>query len=62
MSVMMKRSDYCGKLRLSDAGREVVLCGWIMRRRDHGGLIFIDMRDREGIVQVVFDPTLDAET
>ena len=50
------RSDYCGVINASYIDREVTLCGWVDRRRDHGGVIFIDLRDREGIVQVVFDP------
>ncbi|GMG87209.1 aspartate--tRNA ligase [Biformimicrobium ophioploci] len=50
------RSDYCGDIRATDIDREITLCGWVDRRRDHGGVIFIDLRDREGILQVVFDP------
>jgi aspartyl-tRNA synthetase len=52
----MMRSHYCGEINESDLGNEVEICGWVHRRRDHGGVIFIDLRDREGIVQVVFDP------
>ena len=50
------RTEYCGQLGLSHVGQQVTLCGWVNRRRDLGSLIFIDMRDREGIVQVFFDP------
>ena len=52
----LKRTDYCGDLRKKDVGREVTLLGWIQRRRDLGGLIFVELRDRQGIVQVVFNP------
>jgi aspartyl-tRNA synthetase len=52
----LKRTDYCGDLKKGDAGREVTLLGWVQRRRDLGGLIFVEMRDRQGIVQVVFNP------
>ncbi|HIF9179552.1 TPA: aspartate--tRNA ligase [Photobacterium damselae] len=52
------RTQYCGQLNKSQAGQTVELCGWVNRRRDLGGLIFIDMRDREGIVQVVVDPDM----
>lgn len=56
----LKRTHYCGDLRLSDAGTTTHLNGWVRRRRDHGGVIFIDLRDRTGITQVVFDPQIDA--
>jgi aspartyl-tRNA synthetase len=52
----LKRSHSCTEVTTANKGQEIVLCGWVSRRRDHGGLIFIDLRDRSGIIQVVFSP------
>jgi aspartyl-tRNA synthetase len=57
----LKRTDYCGDLRKDHVDREVTLLGWVQRRRDLGGLIFIELRDRRGIVQVVFNPEVSPE-
>lgn len=57
----LKRTDYCGDLRIGDVGREVVVAGWVQRQRDLGALIFIDLRDRTGIVQLAFGENTDNE-
>jgi aspartyl-tRNA synthetase len=57
----MKRTNSCGSLTSEDEGKRVTLCGWVRRRRDHGGLIFIDLRDREGLSQVVFNPQVNKD-
>ena len=54
-----KRSHYCGDLRIGDAGKTVSVCGWVQRQRDLGGLIFVDLRDRTGLVQLSFDDSTD---
>ncbi|MEH6564770.1 MAG: aspartate--tRNA ligase [Halopseudomonas sp.] len=56
----MMRTHYCGQLNETLADQEITLCGWVHRRRDHGGVIFLDIRDREGLAQVVFDPDREA--
>jgi aspartyl-tRNA synthetase len=58
----LTRSHSCDELRAADNGVEVVLMGWVQRRRDHGGLIFVDLRDREGLTQVVFNPEVNPDT
>ena len=57
----MRKTHHCCELDAKDVGKEVVLMGWVQRRRDHGGVIFVDLRDREGITQVVFNPAVDAQ-
>ena len=52
----LRRTHTCGELRASDVGKQVVLCGWVVTARDHGGVVFVDMRDRYGLTQVVFNP------
>jgi aspartyl-tRNA synthetase len=58
----LTRTHSCDELTASDNGVEVVLMGWVQRRRDHGGLIFVDLRDREGLTQVVFNPKINPDT
>ncbi len=57
----LERTHLCGELRAANAGQEVVLMGWVNRRRDHGNLIFLDLRDRSGIAQIVLDKELTPE-
>ncbi|GAB5046494.1 aspartate--tRNA ligase [Thermodesulfovibrio sp. TK110] len=58
----MFRDKYCAEVKEEEIGSELRLCGWVFRRRDHGGLIFVDLRDRTGIIQIVFSPEISEET
>ena len=57
----MLRTHHCNELQKDHIGQEITLCGWVHRRRDHGGIIFIDLRDRYGLTQIVFDPEINTE-
>ncbi len=59
--MQLKRTVYMGELSASDVGKEVIVSGWVLRRRDHGGVIFLDLRDRTGLLQVVFEEGIDPE-
>lgn len=58
----MIRDRYCAEVEEKEIGKELRLCGWVFRRRDHGGLIFVDLRDRTGVIQIVFSPEISAQT
>ena len=57
----MYKTHTCGELRAAQAGQKVTLCGWVHRRRDHGGVVFLDLRDRYGLIQVTINPNLSKE-
>ena len=57
---LKKRTHYCGCVGTANVDQDVILMGWVHRRRDHGGVIFVDLRDREGLVQVVFNPEVSS--
>ena len=54
-----KRSSYCGDVRATQVGQELTVMGWVHARRDHGGVTFIDLRDRSGLLQIVFNPQIN---
>ncbi len=61
LTYRLKRTAHCGMVSLDQEGSEIILNGWVARRRDHGGLIFVDLRDESGIIQIVFDPRISSE-